>query len=319
MNIMNLSALDLNLLRVLHALLSDPSTVRTGARIGLSQSAVSAALARLRLALQDPLFVRQGQRLVPTEFARGLQGPLAGLMQGLETLLAGPPTFDPMTAQQSLKIAGSDFFAELLMPQLASLMAQRAPQMQVQLVDLVPQSFAAVLERQEVDLALIPNGDVPDWIELQPLFRSSFVVIARRGHPGLAAAGLDPGSIVPMDLFCTTGHVVFSPEGRLQAMGDAALARAGRTRRVMMTLPVFSGVISAVSASDLLALVPAQLATRQAGRFQLHIFKAPIDLPQATICMAWHRRHSRAPVHRFARAVVAEILTPLDILPATSP
>ena len=313
---MNLLTLDLNLLRVLNALLADPSTVRAGARVGLSQSAVSAALSRLRQALQDPLFIRQGQRLVPTEFARDLQIPLASLMQDMEGLLSGPKGFDPATAHQAIKIAGSDFFAEMLMPKLADVMQQRAPLLQVQLVDLVPESYIAVLERQVVDLALIPRGPFPDWIAVQPLFRSGFVVIARQANPGLA--GLEPGATVPMDLFCTLGHVVFSPEGRLQAMGDAALARTGRTRRVVMTLPVFSGVISAVAASDLLALVPEQLALRQAGRFGLATYLAPVDLPQATICMAWHRRHSRVPAHVFARAVVAEVLTPLDAMTLTS-
>ena len=111
---MNLSSLDLNLLRVLTALLDDPSTVRAGPRLGLSQSAVSAALSRLRLSLQDPLFLRQGQHLVPTEFAISLRAPLAALMDDLDHLLSGPARFDPLTARHSIKIAGSDFFAELL-------------------------------------------------------------------------------------------------------------------------------------------------------------------------------------------------------------
>lgn len=307
---MNLSNLDLNLLRVLHTLLADPSTVRTGARLGLSQSAVSAALSRLRHALKDPLFIRQGQHLVATDFASRLQLPLNALMADLDDLLSGPASFDPATAHDSIKIAGSDFFAELLMPRLAGLILRRAPFMQVQLVDLVPESYLAVLGRQAIDLALIPKVEAPGWIEMQPLFHSDFVIIARKFHPGLA--GHAPGSTLPLDLFCTLGHVIFSPEGRLQAMGDAALARMDRKRRVVMSLPVFSGVISTVSASDLVALVPRQLANWQSGRFGLDIFHAPVPLPQATICMAWHRRLTRAPAHAFARALLVEILTPLD-------
>ena len=311
---MNLSGLDLNLLRVLNAMLADASTVRTAARIGLSQSAVSAALSRLRLALKDPLFIRQGQHLVPTAFAQGLQGPLNALMQDLETLLSGPAGFDPMTTQSSIRIAGSDFFAEILMPKLAALIGQRAPGMQVQMVNLVPESYAAVLDRAEVDMALIPQGDFPEWIATQALFRSDFVMIARGGHPRLA--GLAPGAVVPMDLFCDLGHVVFSPEGKLRAMGDASLARAGRKRRVVMTLPFFAGVINAVAASDLVGLVPRQLA--QVQRFGLQAYRAPVTLSVAKICMAWHSRHNRAPAHAFARQLVAEILAPLDG-PLTSP
>lgn len=309
MNQMNLSALDLNLLRVLNSLLADPSTVRVASRVGLSQSAVSAALGRLRLALNDPLFIRQGQHLVPTDFAQTLRRPLREMFEDLEVMLSGPDPFDPLTASDSFKIAGSDFFAEMLMPSLAVAMAARAPHLQVQLVDLVPDSYLAVLERSDVDLALIPQSPFPDWIEVQPLFRSAFVLIARQGNPALA--GHEPGSTLPIDLFCDLAHVVFSPEGRLQAMGDAALAQLGRRRRVAMTVPVFSGVAATVAASDLVGLVPAPLAVHLAPRLGLATYLAPVPLPVPMICMAWHRRHSRNPAHRFARAVVAEILSPL--------
>lgn len=309
---MNLWSLDLNLLRVLSALLADASTVRAGARIGLSQSAVSAALARLRLALNDPLFIRQGQRLVPTEFAQSLEIPLKTLMEDLQALLSGPEPFDPLAATQSFKIAGSDFFAEMLMPKLAAMLSQRAPRMQVQLIDLVPDSHVAALERSGADLALIPQSGFPDWIEAQSLFRSAFVMIARKGHPRLAREGVLPGAMVPMDLFCDLGHVLFSPEGKLQAMGDAALAHEGRRRKVVMTLPVFSGVANAVAASDLVALIPAPLAQRLAPRLGLDSFQPPFPLAEATICMAWHRRDSRAPAHRFMRSLIAEILVPLQ-------
>jgi len=132
---MNLHAFDLNLLRVLNALLAEQSTVRAAERIGLSQSAVSAALGRLRAALDDPLFVRQGQRIVPTDFARNLEMPLKTILDDLEKLLLEHVDFDPLNVAQSFKIGASDFFAIMLMPRLADIMSRSAPHMQVQLVD----------------------------------------------------------------------------------------------------------------------------------------------------------------------------------------
>lgn len=308
---MNLSGVDLNLLRVLNALLADASTVRTGQRIGLSQSAVSAALARLRLALKDPLFVRQGQRLVPTDFARKLAVPLKGLLEDLGTLLMEPEHFEPQTTTHSITLAGSDFFAEMLMPGLAGLMAQRAPHMRVHLVDLVPDSYTAVLEQEKIDLALIPRSEFPDWIEAQILFHSGFSVIARQGNPQLQ--GVPPGEIVPIQLFCDLGHVVFSPEGRPQAMGDAALAMVGRARKVVMTIGVFSGVAIAVASSDLVALVPTQLGQKLAPRLGLALYRCPVPLPKPELCMAWHHRNSRAAAHRFVRELIAEVMAPLDL------
>lgn len=309
---MNLRSFDLNLLRVLDALLREGSTVRAGERIGLSQPAVSAALGRLRAALGDPLFVRHGQRLVPTDFARGLELPLGDLLDRIGALLAGPARFDPATATESFRLSGSDFFAEMLMPDLGRRLAVEAPGVRAQMIDLVPENYVGTLERYEVDLALVPTERLPEWADGELLFRSSFVAVARAGHPVLSRAGVAPGTMIPLDLFCDLGHVLFSPEGRLRAMGDAALAAVGRERRVVMTLPVFSGVARAVAQSDSLALLPVQLARRFGPLLGLDLYRAPMPVPVASIRMVWHRRMTHAPAHRWFRESVAAILRPLD-------
>ncbi len=309
---MNLSSFDLNLLRVLDALLHEQSTVKAGERIGLSQPAVSSALGRLRHALNDPLFVREGQRLVPTEYARRLEFPLRHILEDVEALLAGPESFDPANAEQSFKISGSDFFAEMLMPSLANALSRLAPKIQVQLVDLVPDNYVGTLERHGIDLAFVPKIDFPTWTDNAPAFRSRFVMIARSGHPRLARAEVREGEIVPIDLFCDLGHVVFSPEGKLKAMGDAALARIGRERRVVMTMPVFGGVTNAVAGSDLVALLPEQLARKVAPRLGLAIYTPPMPINPVQICMIWHRRNTNHPTHRWLRDLVLELLAPLN-------
>lgn len=309
---MNLSSFDLNLLRVLDALLHEQSTVKAGERIGLSQPAVSSALGRLRHALNDPLFVREGQRLVPTEYAKNLEFPLRRILEDVEALLAGPGSFDPANAEQSFKISGSDFFAEMLMPPLANALSRLAPKIQVQLVDLVPDNYVGTLERHGIDLAFVPKIDFPTWTDCAPAFRSRFVMIARRGHPRLGRAEVREGEIVPIDLFCDLGHVVFSPEGKLKAMGDAALARVGRERRVVMTMPVFGGVTNAVAGSDLVALLPEQLAHKVAPRLGLAIYTPPMPINPVLICMIWHRRNTNHPTHRWLRDLVLELLAPLN-------
>ena len=310
--LMNLASFDLNLLRVLDALLREGSTVKAGLRIGLSQPAVSAALGRLRTALQDELFLRRGQGLEPTDYAKSLELPLRDILDGIELMFEKPKLFDPLTAQANFTISGSDFFPEMLMPRLAELVSSQAPGVRVQLVDLVPDSHIDTIDRYEVDIALIPAIALPEWAEQRPVFRSSFSVIARRGNPRLERAGLKPGDTVPIDLFCDLGHVLFSPEGNLKGMGDAALARVGRERRIAMTLPVFSGVYRAVSQSDLIALIPHQLALQVAPGAGLSIYSAPMPIDLAQIAMVWHRRSTSAPGHCWLRDRIAEILSPLD-------
>lgn len=308
---MNLSAIDLNLLRVLDALLHEQSTVKAGTRIGLSQPAVSAALGRLRSALRDPLFVRQGQRIVPTEYARGLELPLRRILHSIEDLLVQPGGFDPAEAEQQLKISGSDFFATMLMPRLADVLSRLAPKIIVQLVDLVPDNYVGSLGRHGIDLLLIPKTAFPAWADHAVAFRSEFVMVARAGHPRMRKAGIRPGGTVPLDLYSDLRHVAFSTEGSLRTMGDAALARVGRQRRVVMTLPVFSGVANAVSESDLVAMLPAQLARKIAPRLGLKIYALPMRVTPATICMIWHKRNTAHPTHRWLREQVLAILSDL--------
>lgn len=308
----NLSSFDLNLLRVLDALLQEHSTVKAGARLGLSQPAVSGALGRLRSALNDQLFFRSGQKLAPTEYALSLEVPLRDILTRVEALIQEPADFDPAKADNRFRISGSDFFAEMLMPKLAERLGALAPSIRVHLVDLVPDNRVGALERYEVDFALLPETQLPDWAEGQPVFQSFFSVIARKTHPRIADARLTPGDTIPLDVFCELGHILFSPEGKPAAMGDEALAKVGRQREVMMTLPAFSGVYRAVAGSDLIALIPTVLAHRVAASAGLDVFQAPIPVAPAQLILIWHRRYSASPAHTWLRGQIVELLQPLD-------
>jgi len=116
-----------------------------------------------------------------------------------------------------------------------------------------------------------------------------------------------------IDTFCALQHVLFSPEGNLIAMGDSALKRVGRRRQVAMTVPVFSGVCRAVSESDLIALVPAQLAEKVAKALGLRVFKPPMDIEPALIIGIWHKRCDKAPMAAWLRSQVFELMKGLDL------
>jgi len=307
---MNFATFDLNLLRVLDALFQEGSTVKAGRQLSMSQSAVSGALSRLRNGLGDPLFVRQGNRLIATDYANSLREPVREELERLESILRPPTPFAPETASGTFRIAASDFFAELLMPPLGDLLHRNAPGLKAQLVDLVPHDYLASLERRNADIALIPEMDLPDWISRAPLFHSPFHVIARADNPGIA--GLQAGGTMPLDTFCRLHHVLFSPEGKLSAMGDAALAKVGKTRQVAMTVPVFSGVCRAVSESDLIALVPAQLAEKVATGFNLAVFEPPMQIDPALIIGVWHKRSETTPLSVWMREQIFTLLRKLE-------
>lgn len=307
----NLARFDLNLLRVLDALLREGSTVGAGRRLGLSQPAVSAALGRLRQTLGDPLFVRQGQGLVPTGYASGLEVPLRAVLEDLEGVLAGPRPFAPAEARLDFRISGTDFFATMLMPGLGALLQREAPGVRLQLVDLVPDNYVEALERRNIDLALLPERSFPAWIAREPLFHAEFAVIARAGHPALTTAGVAPGDVVPMELFCALDHVLCSPDGQFHGIGDAALAGNGGSRRVVMSVPVFEGVLQVVAASDMIALFPRALAEHRAQGSPIEVYSPPVEIPPPILCMIWHWRHDGEPAHLWLRGTVREILAPL--------
>ena len=309
---MSLAGLDLNLLKVFDALLREGSTVRAGQRIGLSQPAVSAALARLRQALGDELFVRQGQGLAPTDRARALEGPLRDTLDRLDRLLSAPADWSPGTATEVMRLSGIDFWAEMLMPDLTRLLFSEAPGMRLQLLDLVPDASVEMLDRHQIDIALLPDFDVPSCIAKRPIFHAPFVVVARKDHPRLARAGIAPGGTIPLDLFCDMDHVLLSPDGKLKAMGDAALARAGRERRVAVSVPFFSGVVAIASRTDAIALMPVQLARSPAVSAHLDTYAAPIDLPVPLLVMIWHRRSDTTPAHVWLRDTIARFMLPLN-------
>lgn len=304
----NLSSFDLNLLRVLNALLIETSTVKAGERLGLSQPAVSGALKRLRLSLGDELFFRNGQKLEATAYALSLKDPLQEVLSRVETLISASDAFEPATEKHSFRISGSDFFAEMLMPALAEYLTEHAPSISVHLVDLVPDNRVDAFADMDVDFALLPETPLPDWAEARAVFSSSFSVIARKGHPKTVERRLIHGDTLPLDLFCELGHVLFSTTGTPNGLGDEALVRVGRKRSVTMTLPVFSGVYRAVAGSDLIALLPTALAHRIANAANLDVFVPPISVDPARLILVWHRRVSNSAPHQWLRGRITEIL-----------
>jgi DNA-binding transcriptional LysR family regulator len=311
---MNLRSIDLNLLPILAALLDEKSTVRAAERIGLSQSAVSAALSRLRDTLGDPLFVRHGQKIVPTDFALSLEVPLANVLQGIKDIVAGPEEFDPARATDRFTISGSDFYTEMLMPKLARIFSEVAPYVRLHQVDLVPDNQVASVAQERIDLALLPKTEFPEWVTAQPVHHSSFILVARKDHPRLKRAGLSAGDTVPIDLVSDLSYLLLSAEGNRTGIGDAALARIGRSRRVVMTLPTMNGVLSSVAGSDLCAFVPEQIALARAELFGLSLYQLPFHMPRVEINMIWHRRHTNSPAHIWLRNQVAAVLGEVDRL-----
>lgn len=309
---MNLRTFDLNLLRVLDGMLAERNTTRVAEIVGLSQPAVSAALRRLREALGDPLFVREGNVLVPTPFARSLENPVHSALVSLEHALSGGTPFDPVICARSFTIAGSDFFNEMLMPKLIDTVRRVAPNVRLKLLPADVDNLFDPLSASRFDMALSGSLPQPDWIERAAAFQASFVVTARDNHPDIREAGIGWGDVMPLGLFCTLAHAIFSVTDDYERPEDSILAGLGRRRHVAVSIPGFYGVGRIVAQSDLLGVLPVRFALSIAGRLGLQIYRLPFGMPMTQLFLYWHKRESANREHIWLRNMVLHLLAPLD-------
>ncbi|TAZ46824.1 LysR family transcriptional regulator [Rhizobium ruizarguesonis] len=314
---MNLSAFDLNLLKVLDALLRERSTVRAGERVGLSQPAVSAALGRLRAAFGDPLLMRDGQQMRPTEFALALVLPLTQLLEDSSRLL-NPASFDPVSAVQTFRIAASDFFTEMMLPGLMANLEQRAPGISLRYTDSLSLQTMDDLREARLDLILLPAGNFSPWVDWRPIFHASYVVVARQDHPVLRQHGVTPAAAMPVELYCSLRHAAFRVIEMAPDRETAALAALGLQREVVLSVPTFTAVLRSVAATNLVGIVPRRMAVKVATAEGLAIHPLPFALPPTLLAMIWHRRNSASRPHAWLRDQVSEILTSLDDLEQSS-
>jgi DNA-binding transcriptional LysR family regulator len=301
---MNLNALDLNLVRVLDALLRERSVTRAGEQIGLSQPAVSAALNRLRHLLNDQLFVRRGNEMVPTPRAESLAEPVRMALGEIERVFRSTRGFEPAELDRTFTLMGADFFSMLLMPALAARIAGVAPGVSLRFLDSARGDVSKLLQDDEIDAALERPLEVPEWISSVLLFRSPFAIIAARDNAPIRRAGVEPGAQLPLDLFCELPHAIRSIDGSMSGFTDDALAAIGRRRRVSLALPHFHAVALAVASGNYLASIPCQFARSAAKDLPIAIYDAPLPIPVPDIRMYWHARHDDEPPHRWMREQV---------------
>lgn len=290
---MDTSHLDLNLLATLEALLAERSVSRAAARQGLSQPALSAQLARLRKMFGDPLFVPSHRGMTPTPLALQLHQPLAAALANVRQMVTGARAFDPARDGFTLRIAASDYVQSALLLDFVLALRAQAPAVRIALRTSDPARLAALMERGEVDLAVLTPEGIADTLRSRPLFEERYVFIARRGHPALRRK-LDG------ERFCELDHVVVSPRGGGFATPvDAALEAQGLRRRVVLSASTFHSVPALVERSDLVALVPARMVGAHAAR--LRVLAPPLPVPGFAIHMAWHDRNHGDAAQRWVR------------------
>lgn len=284
---MNLSTFDLNLLRVLDALLREQNVSRAAERLALSQPAVSNALGRLRELLGDPLLVRVGRRMQPTSRALALEGPIRAALQEIEQTLSGGGTFDPRRSRHQFRMALTDYVEQLCMPRLLARLGEQAPGVRIDVVHLSPSLPLEALDQGDLDLVVGRFGEVPARFARQHWRSETLMAVVRKGHP-LLAGELD------LDRFLRLRHL-WVHGGQTRGMVDQWLAEHGHARQIAYTTPNYLQAAHIVASSDLCVVLPTQLARQFAELLPLQLFDLPFDLGSFLLEMVYvGRRQSEA-------------------------
>jgi DNA-binding transcriptional LysR family regulator len=298
---MDIRSIDLNLLVALDALLAERNVTRAAARLNLSQSAMSAALARLRALFGDPLLLRSSGGMLATSKGQELVAPVRLVLTEIGRLVQRPERFDPADTVRVFTIAASDYVEYAVLPRLVDFLEARAPRAQLA---VRPMDFGAIgrhLESGEVDLGILGAAFAPPSVRSRPLFVERFVCVARKGHPGL-------GERLTVDEYCALDHVLVSPSGAaFSAQADDALAALGRSRHVRLSVPHFLLVPEILKRSDMIAVLPERLARGYGDRFR--VLELPFDLAPFSIVATWHERTHRDPALVWLRQSIADLMS----------
>jgi DNA-binding transcriptional LysR family regulator len=292
MHRMNVGDIDLNLLHVFAAVHQSGSVSRAAERLGLSQPAASHALTRLRLLLNDPLFVRAPGGVRPTPRAERLAPQVVAALQLLDAALQESDRFDAVRARRRFVLHMSDIGADEFLPLLLRDLARDAPGVTLEAVQLPAEAIAPALEQGRLDLAF---GYLPELggREQATLLTERYVLLLRRGHPLARALRdlSDRSALQRLEYIVVRSHTVPA----------RALQQLGLEQRIRLALPHFMVVPPILEATDLALVLPSRPAARFASRHALQVVDADLDLPPFPVAMHWHWRHTADPGHRWLR------------------
>lgn len=276
----NLTGIDLNLVKVLHALLEEGGVTAAGRRVGLSQPATSNALGRLRAIFGDPLLVRGPSGLVPTAFAEELRVPVKKAVAALEEAFQPPLAFDPASATGTVSIAASDSIALVVLPRLWRFLAKEAPGIDLHVHSGDRRQIETLLRDGEVDFALGPFGGARGRWDVELLYEEGFSLVVRPDHPLL------DGEVTP-ERMVRYPAVLVSPGGSRRGIVDEALAELGLRRRVAVVVSHFLLAPHLLPGSDLVLLLATRVAELAARPLGLAVCPPPLGLGHYGAVAAW--------------------------------
>ncbi len=287
---------DLNLLQVLEAIHDEGGVTRAAERLNLGQSAISHSLARLRLLFGDPLFARDGRRLVATPLTRALIGPLRHGLQSLDQLVTGAGRFDPARAEAQYTISLRDPTETLMLPPIMSRIARAAPGVDLRTVQVRRRNLETALANGSVDLAIDIALPLSEGIRRQRLVADRMVVVARRAHPHVARG-------LKLKTYLAQDHVLVTSRRKGPGLEDVELSARGLRRHVRLRCRNYLAALRAVAQTDLVLTMAERYADALTAGLPTRILPLPFRMPTLDLYLYWHASVDDA-ANRWLRGLV---------------
>lgn len=300
MNPNNLSSVDLNLLVIFDALVSERHATRAAERIGLTQPAVSHALTRLRALFDDPLFVRSPRGMTPTPAALTLAPSVRSILDQVQGVLTTGRAFEPASSRRRFTLGLSDYAAFVLLPGLTSRLEVQAPEVSLVVRNTSRGLGLGMLEDGDVELIAGNFPEPQSHMREALLYEEDFVCAGRADHSALKS-GLD------LDRYLRLRHLQVSLRGDPFGYVDAELRERGLARTVAVTVGHFLMAPLLVGTSNLVATEPRRLFGPLAGRLDLTIVAPPLEIPPFRVVQTWHARYDQDPGHAWLRGLLQEV------------
>lgn len=278
----HIRSLDVALLLVLEALLRKRNMSAVADEMGLTQSAISHAVGRLRVVFDDPLFVRKGAGVEPT--ARALQiGPiLADALSAVRAAAAVGRSFDPSTAIRRFTVAAPDTIVMTIAPAILAALGAAAPRCQAVFRVFNPRLATVAVANGEADIAIGMFRERPKNTVSIPVMQDGLIVAARRNHPRI-------GEALDLETYCALDHLLVGHGPEERGMVDTALDGLGRQRRVLALMPQVSLALAVASQTDAIVTAPSSACRQAAALFPLALYLPPMALPSLDIGLLRHR------------------------------
>ena len=297
--------IDLHLIKVLNTVLTERSVSRAAIRLGMYQPAVSASLKRLRALAGDPILVRSGSGMVPTDAGLRMLEPSASILRASSVLFSDARGFDPASAQVTFRLAASDYLDPLFLPQLVAQIKTQAPRCLIEIQSLSAESdYRAHLAQGHVDVVIGNWSGPPDDLHMGRLFGDEVVCLVAKDHPAVRrkwdpakpASWLESEHIAPVATYPGAKGVI-----------DDYLVTLGLTRNITVRCPHFGLMPSMVASSLLVMTTGRQYCERFAKLLPLRILPSPIEFPRMMYYQLWHERTHASTASKWLRERVKAV------------